>query len=130
MGSYVVHGDAQRKSLLLVEEAKVFANAVKADDAEVPEYLWNDRVRLGGAPKAEWDGALNGFQKVGYHIFRKGLVRDCARYLADTYGEGWSLKPHRSKDGSQGKMSRDQQAITSMLWHSFHTLWFEFNAGS
>jgi hypothetical protein len=53
MGSYGVHGDAQRKPLLLVEEAKVFAKAVKADDAEVPEYLWNDRVRLGGAPKAE-----------------------------------------------------------------------------
>jgi hypothetical protein len=42
MGSYGVHGDAQCKSLLLVEEAKVFVEAVKADDAEVPEYLWND----------------------------------------------------------------------------------------
>ncbi len=42
MGSYGVHGDAQRKSLLPVEEAKVFAKVVKVDDAEVPEYLWND----------------------------------------------------------------------------------------
>jgi hypothetical protein len=39
MGLYGVHGDAQRKSVLLVEEAKVFAKAIKADDAEVPEYL-------------------------------------------------------------------------------------------
>ncbi len=49
MGSYRVHRDAQRESLLLVEVAKLFAKAVKADDAEVPEYLWNDQVRLGGA---------------------------------------------------------------------------------
>jgi hypothetical protein len=61
---------------------------------------------------------------------RKELVRDCARYLANTYGEGWSLKPRRSKDSSQGKMSCDQQAITSMLWHLYHTSWFKFNAGS
>ncbi len=39
MGSYGVHGDAHRESLLLVEEAKAFAKAVKVDDAEVPEYL-------------------------------------------------------------------------------------------
>ena len=36
MGSFRVHGDAQRESLRLIEEAKAFSKAVKADDAEVP----------------------------------------------------------------------------------------------
>ena len=39
MGSFGVHGEAQRKSLRLVEEAKAFSKAVKADDAEVPMHL-------------------------------------------------------------------------------------------
>ncbi len=39
MGSFGVHGDVQRKSLRLVEEAKVFSKAVKADDAEVLMHL-------------------------------------------------------------------------------------------
>ena len=39
MGSFGVHGEAQRESLCLVEEAKAFSKAVKADDAEVPMHL-------------------------------------------------------------------------------------------
>ncbi len=46
MGSYGVHGDAQRESLRRVEESKDFARAVKADDAEIPIHLLNDRVRV------------------------------------------------------------------------------------
>jgi hypothetical protein len=44
MGSYGMHGDAQRESLCLIEEAKSFAKVVKADDAEVPTHLWNNQV--------------------------------------------------------------------------------------
>ena len=39
MGLFGVHGEAQCKSLRLVEEAKAFSKAVKADDAEVPMHL-------------------------------------------------------------------------------------------
>jgi hypothetical protein len=44
MGSYSMHSNAQRESLCLIEEAKSFAKAVKADDAEVPTHLWNNQV--------------------------------------------------------------------------------------
>ena len=40
-----------------------------------------------------------GFRRLGYNLFWKGLVRAFAAYLADTYGDGWILKPHKSKEG-------------------------------
>ncbi len=98
MGLHGVHVDAQSISLMMVEEAKVFVKAVKADDVEVPEYLWNDRIKSGCTPKEEWDAALIGFQWLGYHLFRKGLVKDCTQYLANTYGAGWRKKSRKSKD--------------------------------
>ncbi len=42
IGSYRMHGDAQHKSLQLVEETKTDARAVKANDAQIPVYLWDD----------------------------------------------------------------------------------------
>jgi hypothetical protein len=44
MGSYHVHGNAQQESLLLVDEAKAFAKAAKADNAKIPMHLWNNHV--------------------------------------------------------------------------------------
>ncbi len=61
MGSYGIHGYAQRDSLLKVEEAKEFVKAVKADDAEIPLFLWNNRVEAPGIPEARRDAALDSF---------------------------------------------------------------------
>jgi hypothetical protein len=69
MGSYGVHGDAQRESLRLVEEAKAYARAVKADDAEVPTHLWDDRVNATDVPKRQKVKALSGFRKLGFRWF-------------------------------------------------------------
>ena len=55
LGSYGIHGDAQRESLLMVEEAKEFAKAVKADDAEIPLFLWNNRIKAPGVTKERRD---------------------------------------------------------------------------
>jgi hypothetical protein len=61
MGSYGIHGDAQRESLLKVEEAKEFAKVVKADNAEIPLFLWNNCVEAPGIPEARRDAALDSF---------------------------------------------------------------------
>jgi hypothetical protein len=47
-GSYGIHIDAQLESLQKIKEAKEFAKAVKSDNAEIPVYLWNNRIRLPG----------------------------------------------------------------------------------
>ncbi len=86
MGSYRVHGDTQHKSLRLVEEAKAFAKAVKADDAEIPNHLWNDQVIAPGIPQEKRDNALIGLRKLGFRLFRKSLLRDCSAYLASAMG--------------------------------------------
>ena len=44
-------GGAQLESLRRIEEAKEYAKAVKADDADIPVQLWNDRVRAPGISK-------------------------------------------------------------------------------
>jgi hypothetical protein len=58
---YGIHGDAQRDLLLKVEEAKEFAKAVKADDGEIPLFLWNNWIKAPGVPEARKDAALDSF---------------------------------------------------------------------
>ena len=93
MGSYRVHGDAQRKSLCLLEEAKAFARAVNADDAEIPIHLWNDCVKAPGISKERRDNALVGLRKLRFRRFRKVLLRDCLAHLTRAYGADWERKP-------------------------------------
>jgi len=129
-GSYGVHVDSQLDSLKKIVEAKEFAKAVRADDAEVPKYLWNDRVRCPpDVTKAQRDIALEAFRKLGHRWFLRGLVRDCLAYVHTTHGTMWE-KPRRSKDGELTKLSKDREAITSILWHSVNTSWFDCHAGS
>ena len=85
MGSYGIHGDAQRESLLKVEEVKEFAKVVKADDAEIPLFLWNNRVEAPGIPEARRDAALDSFQKLGFVWFMQVLRQDCTWYMRETH---------------------------------------------
>ena len=85
MGSYGIHGDAQRESLLKAEEAKEFAKAVKADDAKIPLFLWNNRGEAPGIPEARRDAALDSFRKLGFVWFRQVLRQDCTWYMQETH---------------------------------------------
>ena len=75
MGSYGVHGNAQRESLRLEEEAKAYAQAAKANDAEVPTHLWNDRIVMPKITKEWWDRALAGLRKLGFRRYHKSWSR-------------------------------------------------------
>ena len=97
---------------------------------EIPIHLWNDHVKAPGVSKEKRDKALVGLRKLGFHWFRKFLLRDCSAYLTSAYGVDWERKPCRKRGGERTELDRDQGAITSMLWHSTHTNWFEFNTGS
>jgi hypothetical protein len=131
MGSFGVHGDAQRKSLRLVEEAKAFSKAVKADDAEVPMHLWNDRVSIPGLPAETRNAALDGIRRLAFRLFMSNLLTDCIQHMAESHGKNWSTKPRKvAKGGTINELGRDRDAIANMLWHSTHTNWFEYNAGS
>ena len=57
--------DAQRDSLRRIREANEFVKLVKYDDAQVPVYLWNERIN-GWLSKEESEDArdkvLHGFR--------------------------------------------------------------------
>ena len=129
-GSYGIHLDAQRDSLTKVAEAKEFAKAVKADDAEVPKQLWNNRIRCPAGVSVELrDVALEGFRKLGHKWFLRGLIRDCVRFVRASYGTSWR-RPRHTKDGELTMLGKDREAIASVIWHSVNTSWFDYHAGS
>ncbi len=99
MGSYGIQVDLQLESLQKIKEAKEFAKAVKADNAEIPVYLWNDRIRSPGIIREERDAALTRFRKLGHQVFMRGLVCDCTEYMQRTYGPTWGPMPRR-RDGT------------------------------
>jgi len=130
VGSYGVHGDAQRESLCLVDEAKVFSKAVKADAAEVPMHLWNDRVTMAGLPEETRKAALDGIRQVAFQFFMSTLLMECVQYMAKSHGKDWLTKPlNVAKGGTTNKLGRDRDAMANMLWHSTHTNCFEYNTG-
>ncbi len=86
LGSCGIHEDAQRESLLKMEEAKEFAKAVEADDAEIPLFLWNNRIKAPGVTTERRDTALDSFRKLGFAWFMRGLRQDCTRYMRETHG--------------------------------------------
>ncbi len=98
MGSYRIHLDSQLEALRKVKKAKDFAKAVKADDAEIPVQLWNDRIRLEGIPMERWDAALNGLRKMDHRWFMQGLVQDCVMFMTSRHGLSWGILP-RKRDG-------------------------------
>ena len=55
MGSYGILVDSQIESLRKIKQAKDFAKWVKADDAEVPARLWNDRIKTKGVSQEKRD---------------------------------------------------------------------------
>lgn len=113
-----------------MEEATIGKKAVKADDAEVPIHLWDERVEKyceeGSRP--EWIREF--FRKRELSIFRRALYLDCLEYLEDTYGAGWGSLDTKKGRYRLTKVGRDRDAIRNILWHANETNFFEYHAGS
>jgi hypothetical protein len=45
------------------------------------------------------------------------------------HGSIWK-KPRHTKDGQLTRLGRDKLAMGGIMWHSHHTSWFEYHAGS
>jgi hypothetical protein len=76
------------------------------------------------------DQALDGFRKLGHHRFFRQLTRDALRFMRETHGEGWTTAGWLNKESQATELEKDRAAIAGVLWHSGHTSWFEYNAGS
>ena len=95
----------------------------------MPVYLWNKRVDKEGVTPEDRDRALDSLRAFGFRWFMRGLQRDCGQFIAKRHGSQWHTKP-RETAGKLTKLGRDLRAIRNMLWHSTHTTWFEYKAGS
>ena len=65
------------------------AKAVKSDDAEVPEYIWNEAV-CNGPPSTEELGALAVLRKFCLQWYRRKLWLEARKYLSETHGKNWT----------------------------------------
>jgi hypothetical protein len=73
--------------LAKIVEAKAFAKAIKADDAAVPVYLWNNRIKTPSSiTKAQKEKALKILRKLCHRWFLRRLLRDCLAYIRGIHG--------------------------------------------
>ena len=85
---------AELDSLRRIREAKESAKAVKANNAEVPVYMWNKRVR--GCSVEQRDKVLISFRKFGLVMFMKALRSDCTAHLVEEHGPDWPVTNWKS----------------------------------
>ncbi len=119
IGSYGIHVDAQHDTLAKIVEAKAFAKAVKADDAEVPVYLWNNRIKTPSSiTEAQRDKALDILRELGHMALEMptlglpGLHSWHTRHQMDTAPAYQRWARHQVWTGSQSD-SRDLVALVT-----------------
>jgi hypothetical protein len=122
LGLYGVHVDAQLELVEKVDEAKAYAKAVKADDAEVPLHLWNERIRSPGITREKQDAALTAFWKLRHRWFLRGLTRDCSVHMRRTHGKNWPTQPQSRPDGELAKVGKDQRDSRNIVACHSHQL--------
>jgi hypothetical protein len=125
-----IGAEAQSRLKEVIDKSK----AAKADDAEVPEHLWNDVIKEKASPREDRcsgcvDHAVSVLRNWGLKRFWKKLREDCTARLRKNYGENWIDLP-REKDGEPTKLGIEIQAMATILWHSTECTWFEYKSGS
>jgi hypothetical protein len=119
---------ASRPTLEAITKAMIGLKAVKADDAEVPVYLWDLRIVSENAPECEIL-ALSGFRKFGLRLFWRGLFKDCIARLHSKFGRAWLLMATHSPSGKLTRIGKEREAMTNLLWHATQASWFEYHCG-
>ena len=86
-----------------------FLSAIKADGADIPVFLWDDRIWSRGAHsesrvskfKAKWEGRspLDALRMGLLRHWRGRVRRSLIRYLKATYGADWSSNSAAKKEG-------------------------------
>jgi hypothetical protein len=120
---------ASQNTLEAITKATIGLKAVKADDAEVPTYLWDLRV-LGPNPEARKLKAMHGFRLFGQVVFLRCLRKDCTARLEHKFGRAWRFMSCTTPSGKLTRIGREKEAIRNLLWHASHASWFEYHCGS
>ena len=116
-------------SSLNIEERREDRNlkVTKSDDAEVPTYLWDDRIcdKLGIqdiAQQAKCVMALN--------VIRKAALRYWKRLVCSDFWEWWRSQRFDHDNGDVSLRDRTLQAGLSALAHASQASWWDWDKGS
>lgn len=99
------------------------AKAVKADDAAVPVFLWDERIMRRTMSAVERT-AITTLRQFALQVYRHRLLQDCGAYLMALHGSVWL-------SGSSSvrlveKVQRDIGAMRETMWRAANNDWFEY----
>jgi hypothetical protein len=106
------------------------AKAVKADDAEVPVYLWDCAV-VGREPLDVEAKALATLWQFMMRVYCRRLWKDIRQHMARTFGKSWTTKIITMGDAPvHQSAAKEANAMREILWRATANDWFEYPAGS
>ena len=108
-----------------------YLKAVKADDATVETWIWDERV-LHFFPKVTSNqrtvNALNVLRRLGSKWWKQKVWKSFYNYLETEYGKDWRKRKDKSMETSE--LRKDIIVFTDCAFKARNTDWFEWNAGS
>ena len=126
----MISGNFTTTALTQDEERNL--KAVKADNAEVPVSLWNDRIVRSTATE-EQNTALETIRnKVMLRWYRRRVFKSYINYMIKTHGKGWSMKLSASRCAHEvdTEIHKDGRVGMDALRRILNASWWSWKAGS
>lgn len=128
---------APSSSLQSASNALNISKAVKADDAEVPVHLWDEKVftsdyakDLQPSTEEQKLAAVATLRRFALKIYWKNLLKDCLDRLRTNFGADWYTKPRSTSKGKSTLVQVEVHALSNVMWHATEADWFEYHRGS
>ena len=133
------HFDTHNETL---EEAHV--KAVKHDDAEIPVYMWNDRLvsthpnptHINSLPRDKVDHAINVLRKFALRCWKRRVLQSLQRYLSSKYTSTYAIAVAGQVTNKHAKLQNNTEFYKDLvggldcLDYSAQCSWWEWTGGS
>lgn len=124
------HSDKDSRSSSGLDQNAV---AVKADDAEIPKYLWDERVILGLPGRKLNDktrNALENIRTLATRFWQRRVLDSYLAYMRRKHGLDWAGLGRVEEMSADTELRRDVIAGLDGLTRTWKTDWWEWLGGS